>query len=69
MEVLSPTFGTLGLLHVDDGSLVAEGEMLGEVEVMKTFHRIIAPVAGTLTWLVGLGEVVGEGDVLAEIAE
>jgi len=66
-EVLSPIFGNLALLHVEDGAIVAEGDELGEIEAMKMYTRFSAPCAGVLTWVVELGEIVGEGDVVAEI--
>ncbi len=66
-EVLSPIFGQLGLVHVEDGAVVAEGDELGEIEAMKMYTRFFAPTSGTLTWVVELGEIVGEGDVVAEI--
>jgi biotin carboxyl carrier protein len=60
-------FGTLALLHVEDGATVTEGEALCEIEAMKTFLRVPAPTAGSVRWLVELGETVGEDDEIAEI--
>ena len=44
-----------------------KGEDLGEIEAMKTYTRFYAPCTGRVTWLVELGEVVGEGDAVAEV--
>lgn len=67
--VESPIFGTLALQHVADGGEVEEGEAIGEIEAMKTFYRISAPISGKLTWVMELGEVIGQGDIIAEIEE
>ena len=67
MEIKSPVFGTLAMLHVEDGAEVEVGDSLCEVEAMKNFIRVGAAAAGTVKWLVELGEVVDEGDVLGEI--
>lgn len=67
MDVLAPNFGTLAIQHVDEGAEVEKGEDLGEIEAMKTYTRFYAPCAGRVTWLVELGEVVGEGDAVAEV--
>jgi len=67
VDVESPTFGTLALKHVEDGTIVTEDEPIGEVEAMKVFFRITAPCDGVVTWMAELGDVVGQGDVLAEI--
>ncbi len=69
MDVLATTFGTLALLHVEEGAVVAVGDALAEVEAMKTFFRVEALSSGKIHWIVELGEVVGEGDVLARIVE
>jgi biotin carboxyl carrier protein len=55
------------MFHVESGVQVEENEVLCEIEVMKTLHRVHSPCAGVLTWTMGLGEVVGEGEVLGEI--
>jgi biotin carboxyl carrier protein len=68
MEVFSPLFGNLALLHVESGSVVEAGEAIGEIEAMKMYVRVSAPCAGTLTWLIELGEIVGEGDLIAEVS-
>ena len=69
MNVVSPVFGTLSLLHVAEGEVVEEGDALCEVEAMKVFMRVPAPCSGKVSWLVELGEVVSEGDVLAEVTK
>lgn len=65
--VKSPVFGTLALCYAESGAVVETGVELGEVESMKTFFRFYAPAQGTVKWLAGLGEVIGEGDPLVEI--
>lgn len=47
--------------------MVDDGDPVCEVESMKVNIRVNAPAAGKILWLTRLGEVVGEGEVLAEI--
>lgn len=52
----------------DVGDSVAEGDVIGLVEVMKSFHEIKADAAGTLSkFLVENEEAVTAGQTLAEI--
>jgi biotin carboxyl carrier protein len=65
--ILASTFGSLALLHVESGSVVAEDDRICEIEAMKNFYSVEAPVSGTLQWTVRLGEVVSEGETLGWI--
>jgi acetyl-CoA carboxylase biotin carboxyl carrier protein len=51
-----------------DGDAVASGDVIGVIEVMKTFHEITAQDAGTnITFLVDNEEPIMPGQVIAEI--
>ncbi|MDQ0454030.1 acetyl-CoA carboxylase [Rhizobium paknamense] len=51
-----------------DGETVAAGEVIGLIEVMKTFHEIRADVSGTaVAFQVDDNEPVMAGQVLAEV--
>lgn len=53
-----------------DGDAVASGEVIGVIEVMKTFHEITAKDAGTnITFLVDNEEPIMPGQVIAEIEQ
>lgn len=67
IEIQSPIYGTLALLHAETGVEVAAGERICEIEAMKTFISVETADSGTLEWAVELGSVVGEDDVLAWI--
>lgn len=67
VEVLAPVAGSISMMLADEGAVVTEGDDLAEVELMKTMFRVTAPAAGTLHWRYGPGEIVGEGEVIAEI--
>ncbi|MDA8253007.1 MAG: acetyl-CoA carboxylase biotin carboxyl carrier protein subunit [Rhodospirillales bacterium] len=64
-----PIVGVVAQWLVEDGALVAEGEIVCQVESMKVFFEARAPVAGTLRHRVELGEVIGQEDVLAVVEE
>jgi biotin carboxyl carrier protein len=59
--------GVLADLCVDDGDLVARGDMVCQVESMKTMFAQYAPQAGRVHFLVELGELVGEGDAVFSV--
>lgn len=59
--------GTLADLARDDGEMVMEGDHICSVECMKTFFPIYAAASGRLHFLRDLGEVVEEGEIVAEI--
>lgn len=65
--VLAPVFGTVSLFHYDEGAQVAEGDVIGEIEAMKVMYQVVSPAAGILHWRRELGEVIGEGDDVAEV--
>lgn len=51
-----------------DGDDVAEGDTIGLVEVMKSFHEVPAETAGkSIRFLVGDAEPVTAGQVIAEV--
>ncbi|MXN49023.1 biotin carboxyl carrier domain-containing protein [Shinella kummerowiae] len=53
-----------------DGDAVASGDVIGVIEVMKTFHEITAQDAGTnITFLVDNEEPIMPGQVIAEIEQ
>ena len=66
-QITSPVVGTLALLHVENGATVAAGETIGEVESMKMYLGLVTSVGGVVRWRYNLGEIVGEGDVIAEV--
>ena len=63
-KVLAPIFGTLALFYAEEGASVEKGDVLAEIEAMKTFYRVESPASGVLHWRYSLGEVIGEGDWL-----
>ena len=52
---------------VADGSEVAEGSLLYEVELDKTVQEVEAPASGTLRILAAVDQTYKVGDLLAEI--
>jgi pyruvate/2-oxoglutarate dehydrogenase complex dihydrolipoamide acyltransferase (E2) component len=59
--------GTLLAWSVADGDTVQPGQVLAEVSVNKAVGEIEAPVAGTITLLVAVDEVVLQGHPVARI--
>ena len=54
--------------YKNDGDSVSVGEVIGLIEVMKSFHEVVADVAGTITaFAVDNEEPVMAGQPLAEI--
>jgi 3-methylcrotonyl-CoA carboxylase alpha subunit len=68
-DLRAPMPGKVLRLLVKDGDAVAKGEPLLVVEAMKMEHEIRAPLAGRVKLLAGEGQMVGLGDVLAEVEE
>jgi biotin carboxyl carrier protein len=74
-EILSPLPGTFYRKPSPDqppfkneGDTVAEGEVIGLVEVMKSFHEVTSQAAGTITaFLVDNEDAVMAGQPLATI--
>ena len=54
-------------IGVDDGATVTAGTVVVTVEAMKMEHALSAPVDGVVELLVGAGEQVKVGQVLARI--
>ena len=65
----SPLTGSVASFLVEDGTRVDAHESVIEVEAFKMFTSIETPVAGILRFRCRLGEVVGDGDLLAVIEE
>ena len=61
--------GTVAFLHVDEGALVEPGDQVIAIEAMKQQHDITAEYGGTVHFLVALGEMVEQDQVLVEITE
>lgn len=59
--------GTLADLAVDEGEAVEAGQLICMVESMKVMFPVHASRAGRVHYLVELGEIVGEGEPVAEI--
>jgi biotin carboxyl carrier protein len=68
VEVITDYPGVLSNLHVEDGAAVEEGDRLADIELMKTMFPIVAPASGVVSFRISLGQVVGEGDVIAVIS-
>jgi acetyl-CoA carboxylase biotin carboxyl carrier protein len=74
-EILSPLPGTFYRRSSPDtppykseGDAVAEGDVIGLIEVMKSFHEVKATAAGTLKrFLVDNEDAVMAGEALAEL--
>lgn len=59
--------GSLSDLSVDNGDMVFEGQMICQIECMKTYFPVYAPVAGRVEFVAELGDIVGESEVVAWI--
>ena len=66
-DIVSPMPGSVVALGVDDKATVAAGDVVVAVEAMKMEHSLRSPVDGVVQLLVGLGEQVKVGQVLARI--
>jgi len=54
--------------YKEDGDTVAPDDVIGLVEVMKSFHEVKAGLAGTrLRFVAGNEDAIMAGDVLAEV--
>jgi len=67
VAVRSPLTATVATWLVEDGARVAFDDQVVELEAMKMFTPVSAPASGILRYRATLGEVVGEGDLLAVI--
>ena len=67
-EIRAEMVANVWKVVVSQGDSVADGDTLVILESMKMEIPVLAEVAGTVTALhVGEGDVVQEGDVIAEI--
>lgn len=66
-ELTSPMPGAVVAVGVTDGATVTAGTVIVTVEAMKMEHALAAPVDGVAEILVGAGEQVKVGQVLARI--
>jgi acetyl-CoA/propionyl-CoA carboxylase biotin carboxyl carrier protein len=66
-ELRSPMPGTVVAVPVETGARVEQGETVVVVEAMKMEHRLVAPVAGTVTVRVAPGDLVRLDQVLARV--
>ncbi len=66
-ELTSPMPGAVVAVGVEDGATVTAGTVVVTVEAMKMEHALSAPVDGVVELLVGAGEQVKVGQVLARI--
>jgi biotin carboxyl carrier protein len=68
IKIVTEVAGRVCALPIEVGANVGEGDDIAFVEAMKMEIPVAAPVAGKLTSiLVGLDDVVAEGQVLAVI--
>ncbi len=75
-EILSPLPGTFyrgpspeAPPYKSDGDTVSEGDVIGLIEVMKSFHEIKATCAGTVSkFLVENEDAVSAGQPLLEVS-
>jgi acetyl-CoA/propionyl-CoA carboxylase biotin carboxyl carrier protein len=65
--LVSPMPGAVVAVGVTDGATVTAGTVVVTVEAMKMEHALSAPVDGVVELLVGAGEQVKVGQILARI--
>ena len=66
-ELISPMPGTVVAVGVENGGTARVGDVVVTVEAMKMEHTLTAPVDGAVELLVGAGEQVKVGQLLARI--
>ena len=66
-DVRVPMPGTVVAVSVADGDSVEAGQLLITVEAMKMEHKLLAPVAGTVTLSLRVGDLVTLDQVVAQI--
>ena len=77
LEIRSPLPGTFyrrpepgAPYYKKDGDAVEPGDVIGLVEVMKTFHEVTAGVSGkAITFLIEDADAVMAGQVVAEVEQ
>lgn len=74
LEIRSPLPGTFyrkpspdAAPYKADGDQVAVGDVIGLIEVMKTFHEVHADAAGTITFVADDQEPIMAGQAIAEV--
>lgn len=65
--VVCDIVGSLSDLSVDEGECVRAGQIICQIESMKTYFPVYAPVSGRVQFVAELGDVVGESEVVAWI--
>jgi acetyl-CoA/propionyl-CoA carboxylase biotin carboxyl carrier protein len=68
-ELTSPMPGTVVAVGVEPGHTVAAGAVVVTVEAMKMEHALAAPIDGVTELLVGVGDQVKVGQLLARITQ
>ena len=69
VAVRAEVVGSLSDLSVDDGDLVVRGQLVAQLESMKVMFPLYAPMDGMFQLERELGEVVGEGEIVAWIVK
>lgn len=68
--LVAPMPGTIVAVHVAEGDVVAQGQVLLVLEAMKMEHAVTAPAAGTVTRVaVATGQQVDQGSTLAVVED
>ncbi|SSC64644.1 acetyl-CoA carboxylase [Ciceribacter selenitireducens] len=74
LEIRSPLPGTFyrkpspdAAPYKADGDQVAVGDVIGLIEVMKTFHEVHADAAGEITFVADDQEPIMAGQAIAEV--
>ena len=72
IEILMPKFGSamvgeIAQWIVADGSVVAEGAVIAEIDTEKVTSELESPAAGTISLCVPAGEEVAVGTVIARL--
>ena len=68
-DLKSDVPGILALQHAPQGTSVAAGDLVCAVESMKTLYDLRAPIAGMVRYLVDLGEMVEQDQVIATVGD
>lgn len=66
-EIKSPTVGLIAMVLAEDGATVAAGEVVAQVECMKTFFDVAAPTAGVVKWNIEPGSQVAQDEILGVV--
>lgn len=59
--------GVLATWYAGEGEAVAEGQLIGEVQMDKVDAEVVAPASGTIHLLVAEGDEVAQGAPIARI--